>query len=111
VLGPLADYLGERNESLRPMLRTARALEREVVSALGTQKGVFPNVDFYSGLVYAGLGIDPSMFTPIFAVSRVSGWTARVLEYLQRNRIFRPRAMYIGPFDRQYVPLEQRRGK
>jgi len=42
------------------------------------------------------------MFTPIFAVSRVAGWTARILEYLQNNRIFRPRAVYTGPFDRKY---------
>ncbi|MBW2183013.1 MAG: hypothetical protein JRF49_03990 [Deltaproteobacteria bacterium] len=48
------------------------------------------------------------MFTPIFAVSRVSGWTARVLEYLQNNRIFRPRAMYVGEFNKKFVPIGRR---
>jgi citrate synthase len=48
------------------------------------------------------------MFTPIFAVSRVVGWSARVLEYLENNRIFRPRAMYVGPLDKKYVPLSRR---
>ena len=51
------------------------------------------------------------MFTPIFAVSRVAGWTARVREYLVNNRIFRPRAWYIGEFDKEYVPLDARKGK
>ena len=54
------------------------------------------------------MGIDPALFTPIFAVSRVSGWTARVMEYMKNNRIFRPRALYIGEFDKQYVPINKR---
>jgi citrate synthase len=78
------------------------------VATLGREKGVFPNVDFYSGLVYSAMGIPSDMFTPIFAVARVAGWTARVLEYLERNRIFRPRAVYTGPFNREYVPLADR---
>ncbi|HQO39138.1 MAG TPA: citrate/2-methylcitrate synthase, partial [Spirochaetota bacterium] len=65
---------------------------------------IFPNVDFYSGIVYSALGINSEMFTPIFAVSRVSGWAARVLEYQHNNRIFRPRALYTGDFNKQYIP-------
>ena len=65
-------------------------------------------MDFYSGLVYAALGIVPEHFTPIFAVARVSGWCARVLEYLQNNRIFRPRATYVGPINKEYTPVERR---
>ncbi|MEZ4551335.1 MAG: citrate/2-methylcitrate synthase [Desulfobacterales bacterium] len=71
-------------------------------------KNIFPNVDFYSGLVYSCLGLDDELFTPLFAASRVAGWTARVFEYIQSNRIFRPRALYAGEFNKQYVPADQR---
>jgi citrate synthase len=108
ILGPLAKLLCQNDKTLWPLYRTAELLEHEVVAFLGASKKVFPNVDFFSGLVYGSLGIAPGLFTPIFAVSRVSGWTARVLEYLKNNRIFRPRAMYVGPFNNQYVPIEQR---
>lgn len=111
VLGPLAAHLSRTNSVIRPLLRTARALEKEVVSTLGKDKGIYPNVDFYSGLIYTALGIPTELFTPTFAVSRVSGWTARIMEYLQHNRIFRPRAMYVGPTDSAYVPIESRTGK
>jgi len=111
VLGPLVGHLTRANEEARPMYRAARALERRVIATLGREKRIFPNVDFYSGMVYMCLGIPAEMFTPIFAVSRVAGWTARVLEYLNRNRIFRPRAMYVGPFDKNYVPITQREGR
>jgi len=57
------------------------------VEGLG-HKGVFPNVDFYSGLIYYSMGIDTKMFTPIFAVSRIAGWVARIIEYLEDNSIF-----------------------
>ena len=78
------------------------------MARLGEEKKIFPNVDFYSGLVYRCLGIDTEMFTPIFAVSRVAGWTARVQEYMDRNRIFRPRARYVGKFNESYVPVGER---
>jgi len=108
ILGPLAQFLVERNEGKKTLFQTANRLEHEVSTRLAAQKGIFPNVDFYSGIVYSCLGILPEMFTPIFAVSRVSGWTARVLEYLQNNRIFRPRAMYTGEFNNRFVPLAER---
>ncbi len=108
VLGPLVGHLARSNEEARPMYEVAQALEKCVAATLGREKRIFPNVDFYSGLVYMCLGIPEDMFTPIFAVSRVAGWTARVLEYLERNRIFRPRAMYVGAFDKQYVPVDER---
>lgn len=72
------------------------------------KKGLMPNVDFYSGLVYTALGLRPRDFTPIFAVSRVSGWTAQVLEQYANNRIYRPRAFYTGPTDKKVTPLAQR---
>jgi len=109
VLGPLAGYLAKKDKENNTLFKTARKMEKEVVSALGEKKHIFPNVDFYSGIVYSCLGIRPELFTPIFAVSRVAGWTARVLEYLQHNRIFRPRAMYTGQFDEKYVPINKRK--
>jgi citrate synthase len=72
------------------------------------EKKIFPNVDFYSGLVYRAMGIPSELYTTIFAVARVSGWCARVVEYLENNRIFRPRAIYTGSFGETYVPVEER---
>ena len=108
IFGPLAKKLARRNKVVWPLYQTAEVLEREVVATLGKEKGIFPNVDFYSGIVYACMGIPPTMFTPIFAVSRVAGWTARVMEYLRNNRIFRPRAIYTGPFDLKYTSIGKR---
>jgi len=110
ILGPLAEYLikSRGNKDAKNLLATARKLESKVVSTLGKDKGVFPNVDFYSGLVYSALGISKELFTPIFAASRVSGWTARVREYHMHNRIFRPRAVYTGELDKKYIPIEKR---
>lgn len=108
VLAPLVRHLVKKNPDIRPLYSTAQRLEKVVVSTLGKQKAVYPNVDFYSGLVYRCMGIPAEMFTPIFAVSRVAGWTARVLEYLRKNRIFRPRSVYTGEFGREFVPIGQR---
>jgi citrate synthase len=72
------------------------------------QKGLKPNVDFYSASVYTQLGIKKDLFTPIFAVSRVSGWTAHILEQYENNRLIRPRAEYTGPIDQKYVSPELR---
>lgn len=108
ILGPLAERLSESNPEARKLFETAKALEKEVHTRIGSDKKIFPNVDFYSGIVYSTLGISPEIFTPIFAVSRVAGWTARVLEYLGNNRIFRPRAIYSGEFNKRYVPIGKR---
>lgn len=108
ILGPLAKFLVDKKPEVKELYRTAAKLERTVVSHLGKTKGIYPNVDFYSGLVYRCLDIPSEMFTPVFAVSRVAGWTARVTEYLHHNRIFRPRSIYVGDFDRPYVPLSKR---
>jgi len=72
------------------------------------QKRVYPNVDFYSGIVYNFLGIPLDQFTPIFAMARISGWTARCLEYLEDNRLFRPLDLYVGEIDLPYIPIDQR---
>ncbi len=72
------------------------------------EKGIAPNVDFYSGSVYYQLGIPIDMYTPIFAMSRASGWVGHVLEYQEDNRLIRPRARYTGPEDQAFVPIEDR---
>jgi len=71
-------------------------------------KGLRPNVDFYSASVYTTLGIPRDLFTPIFAISRCSGWTAHILEQYENNRIIRPRAEYVGQSDQKYIPVDFR---
>ena len=89
------------------MYEVAKALEEEAISKLGP-KGIFPNVDFYSGLVYRKLGIPRDLFTPVFAISRVAGWLAHWREQLGANRIFRPSQIYEGEKIRNWQPLESR---
>jgi citrate synthase len=78
-----------------------------VTERLGA-KGIYPNVDFYSGIVYDQLGIPRDLFTPVFAISRVAGWCAHWIEQLVDNRIFRPRQVYTGVHDRSVAPIETR---
>ncbi len=108
ILAPLAEYLTRENSEAKTYLNIARSLEKEVTESLGKEKGIFPNVDYFSGIVYGCLGIPQAMFTPVFAVARTAGWTARIYEYMDNNRIFRPRAMYTGGFETAFKPLEER---
>ena len=85
----------------------ARAVEQEAESRLGA-KGIYPNVDFYSGLVYRKLGIPRDLFTPVFAISRVAGWLAHWREQLGANRIFRPSQIYSGSEPRAWIPIDER---
>ena len=71
-------------------------------------KGIAPNVDFYSGSVYDSLGIPVDMYTPIFAMSRAGGWIAHMVEYQADNRLIRPRARYTGPENAEFVPIDER---
>ena len=106
ILQKLAEELFERfgNDE---MYEIAKELEKEAIPRLGP-KGIYPNVDFYSGLVYRKLGIPRDLFTPIFAISRVAGWLAHWREQLGANRIFRPSQIYTGSQPRNWVPLEKR---
>jgi len=79
-----------------------------VEHAVMDKKGLYPNVDFYSASMYYALGIPTHLFTPVFACSRISGWTAHVLEQYRNNRLIRPRADYTGPTNATYVPIDQR---
>ena len=90
------------------MYDVAQALEKEAAIRLGS-KGIFPNVDFYSGLVYRKLGIPRDLFTPVFAISRVAGWLAHWREQLGANRIFRPSQIYTGAQPRSWIPAENRK--
>jgi len=109
ILEPLAEILSEKTDESRKLFATAKKLEGLVIRQWGEDKKIYPNVDFYSGLVYDSLGIPDTLFTPIFAVARMAGWTSRIMEYLERNRIFRPRAIYTGTFGEEWVPSEERK--
>ena len=113
VKDPRATVLQELAENVfaetsRPKkYEMAVELERIAAGILGP-KGIYPNVDFYSGVVYQAVGIPRDLFTPIFAIARSAGWLAHWLEQLRNNRIFRPEQIYVGPTDVPYVPLEKR---
>jgi len=102
-LRKMSEALGREAGDLR-WYETSRIVERVVKE----QKGLNPNVDFYSASTYYSMGIDPNLYTPIFVVSRVSGWIAHVLEQQANNRLIRPRAEYTGPQQVSWVPLDQR---
>jgi citrate synthase len=74
------------------------------------EKGLLPNVDFYSATVYYAMGIPIDLYTPIFAVSRISGWVAHAFEQYANNRIYRPRGQWVGRQGLKYSPLDQRKG-
>jgi citrate synthase len=84
-------------------------MSRAIELYVKQEKRLNANVDFYSASTYTTLGIDIDLFTPIFAISRVSGWAAHVIEQLDDNRLIRPRAEYVGPtYPAAYVPVEER---
>ncbi|MFP4974346.1 citrate synthase [Paenibacillus sp. CN-4] len=107
---PRAKHLMKMSHELGTMKGDTTLYEMSVkVEELVTgQKGLKPNVDFYSASVYTQLGIERELFTPIFAISRVSGWTAHILEQYEDNRIIRPRAEYTGQLEMKYVPVDER---
>jgi citrate synthase len=81
---------------------------RELEKVVHQEKGLYPNVDLYSGSIYSLFGIPTDLFTPIFAASRIAGWTAHVLEEYQDLRLIRPMAKYVGAVDLPYLPIDQR---
>ena len=85
----------------------ARAVEKLMEARVGP-KGIRPNVDFYSGIIYHRMGIETDLFTPIFAIARVAGWLAHCFEQYQENHLFRPDQIYEGPHHRPYEPIETR---
>ncbi len=99
--------LKEKSEELSPIFQTALEVEKICEELLG-HKGVYPNVDFYSGILYKEMGFDEGLFTPIFAVARSAGWMAHWREQLQGNKIFRPTQIYTGSGNLCYLPVEKR---
>jgi citrate synthase len=84
-------------------------MSRAIELYINADKKLNANVDFYSASTYATLGIDVDLYTPIFALSRIAGWTAHIIEQLDDNRLIRPRAEYIGPpYPSHYIPMEER---
>jgi citrate synthase len=84
------------------------SMSARIEERMQAEKGLIPNVDFYSASVYHSMGIPTDLFTPVFAVSRVAGWCAHVLEQYANNRIYRPRGRYVGPTGLQYLPIDER---
>jgi citrate synthase len=103
ILRGYSKRLGERHGETR-WYELTRAVEK----AVHETKGLYPNVDLYSGSVYTSLGIPQRLFTPIFALSRMAGWTANIMEQHQDNRLIRPDSEYVGPSPRDYPPISSR---
>jgi citrate synthase len=95
--------MGEKNGDTRWY-----EISRKIEEYMLREKGMYPNVDFFSASTYYMMGIPLALYTPIFAVSRVSGWTGHILEQYANNKLIRPRAEYIGPRGLKYTPIEQR---
>lgn len=109
---PRATHLRKMSEQLGQSAGQPKwfAMSRKIEDFMKSEKHLNANVDFYSASTYHVLGIDVDLFTPIFAVSRISGWTAHVMEQLHDNRLIRPRADYQGPpYPNRYVPIDQRK--
>lgn len=83
-------------------------MSQRIEKLMHDKKGMYPNVDFYSASTYYLMGIPLDLYTPIFAVSRISGWTGHILEQYANNKLIRPRAEYIGARDLKYVPINER---
>jgi citrate synthase len=103
----MRELMDRREGSVGPLFETAIALESVCEERLAP-KGVYANVDFYSGILYREMGIPPDQFTSIFAVARSAGWLAHWREQLGDNRIFRPTQVYAGEKRRSYVPIDLR---
>ncbi len=113
AIDPRATYLKTFAESIATetgnldLFRMSRRIEEIMESQVG-EKGIHPNVDFYSATTYFSLGLAIDLFTPIFAMSRNAGWAAHALERLEDNRLIRPRCQYTGPHGAAYIPASDR---
>ncbi|MXR42569.1 citrate synthase [Halobaculum sp. WSA2] len=110
VKDPRAKILGDRSEELGEASGDRKWYEMSVAieEYMAEEKGLAPNVDFYSATTYYQMGIPIDIYTPIFAVSRAGGWAAHVMEQFEDNRLIRPRARYVGEKDAKWVPIDER---
>lgn len=110
VRDPRAKHLGKFSRRLGELMGDLRWYEisQRLEEVMAARKGLYANVDFYSASTYHMMGIPISLFTPLFAMSRVAGWSAHVLEQYANNRLIRPRAEYAGPLIREFIPLSNR---
>ncbi|MEM3863242.1 MAG: citrate synthase/methylcitrate synthase [Metallosphaera sp.] len=105
----IKDYLSQvpKDEETQRLFDIATKVEEIGIRILG-KRGIYPNVDFYSGLLFHFLGFDLDLFPTIFASARVIGWSAHVEEYLKDNKLIRPKAIYVGDLGKKYVPIDER---
>ena len=96
----LSEQPWERNENASPKLF---AISEHIEKVMREEKGIHPNLDFYSASAYHQCGIPTELFTPLFVIARLSGWTAHILEQRENNRLIRPASTYVGPGLRQFV--------
>ena len=108
---PVTWVLGELGQIDEPLLKIAIELERIALSdEYFIERKLYPNVDFYSGIIYRAMGIPSKMFTVLFAVARIAGWIAQWKEMMDdpKNKIARPRQLFTGPEPREFLPLKKR---
>lgn len=106
ILEGMSEELGKRASDTKWFEMTRRV--EEIFQPQVAEKGIYPNVDFYSASAYHVMGIPSDLFTPIFACSRVVGWTAHLFEQYANNRIFRPSSEYVGEVGRHWKPIDER---
>ena len=108
---PRATHLRQMSEELGKRYGQPEwfQMSRAIEKAVKEEKGLNPNVDFYSASTYYVMGIPTDLYTPLFACSRIAGWTAHLLEQYAHNRLIRPRAEYVGPRGLKVMPIEQRK--
>ncbi|EET89645.1 MAG: citrate synthase/methylcitrate synthase [Candidatus Micrarchaeales archaeon] len=108
IRGHLIEIQEHADGKVKNLTGIALAAEKMMVEKLGETKGIWPNVDFFSGPIYAYLGVPGNLFTPLFAASRAPGWCAHMIEYWRNNKLFRPLEYYEGEIDKQYLSIDKR---
>ena len=97
-----------RGGKILEIFKIANKLEEVALSSPLAEKGIYTNTDYWSAIVYGALGVPTDFFCTLFAISRVVGWTAHILEYTENNRIIRPRLFYVGEVEKEYIPIDKR---
>lgn len=108
IVKEMARTAAERKGGVvKTMYETAEKLENEALKQLAP-RGIFPNLDFWTPVIYTSVGLPVECYTPLFAASRILGWAAHILEYWSDNRLIRPRQYYVGEKDKKYIPPDER---